>query len=96
MSKVVTALNTYSGVKEPRLINLVEKLTGLLIQVEVRAFMYDLDFKCLETFCVLLAHLVYYVQKLSKSGNTLDFSSLSNFIDEVERTVHPQNQKYVY
>ncbi|XP_064401779.1 protein lin-9 homolog isoform X2 [Halichondria panicea] len=57
---------TGSGVKEPRLVNLVGNLTGLLIQIE----------------------------KLSKSGSSLDLSSLSTFMGEIEKTVHPQNKKY--
>ena len=53
---------------------------------------------CEEEFMLhaLTVPITDILQKLSKSGNSLDFSSLTTSLDEIERRVHPQNKKYEY
>jgi hypothetical protein len=76
-----------SEVKDPGLLNLIAQLTGLLLQVEVGAlcntimlFYYD------NIMCSLF-------QSLSESGNSLDLSSLTTSLGEVEKGVQPLNRK---
>ena len=89
-----------SEVKDPGLLNLIAQLTGLLLQVEVSI----LDFP---QHCALLCMIASIrsalladtmivcscLQSLSESGNSLDLSSLTTSLGELEKGVQPLNRK---
>ena len=89
-----------SEVKDPGLLNLIAQLTGLLLQVEVSILDFPQHYALLCMIVSIRSALFAdamivcsCLQSLSESGNSLDLSSLTTSLGELEKGVQPLNRK---
>ena len=87
--------------KDPRVIALITKLTGLLLQIEVVTndftvclCPYQVCFVCVYYSAPSCVCICNYFQALSESANSLQVNTLSQSVEEISHCIQPVNRRY--